>query len=129
MAADTTGSGDLQGAKRRSETVEEKFRRIGIWSLLIFMIVVLSCIFYDFVQYGHVDELWMPLARDHFAAVVGLPMCALGSLCVVLTLRISAGPMEVEAWGLKFKGAAAPIVFWLLCFLAMATMIKMLWHL
>jgi hypothetical protein len=73
------------------------------------------------------QELWIPVAKQHFAAIVGLPMAALASLIIVLVLRVSAGPIEVEAWGLKFKGASAPIVFWILCFLAISASIKMLW--
>ena len=106
---------------------EEKFRRVAIWLLLGFMLVILSAVFYAFVRHGQVEQLWIPIVKDHFAAIVGLPMAALASLCIVLVLRISSGPIEFEAWGLKFKGAAAPIVFWVLCNLSIAVSIKMLW--
>jgi hypothetical protein len=51
----------------------------------------------------------------------------LAALFLVLVLRMAAGPIEVKMGGLEFKGAAAPIVFWLICFLAIAISIKSLW--
>jgi len=108
-------------------TTEERFRSVAIWSLLVMMALILSAVFYAFLRYGHVDQLWVPIAREHFAVIVGLPMAALASLCIVLVLRISSGPIEFEVWGLKFKGAAAPIVFWILCYLSIAVSIKILW--
>ena len=106
---------------------EQQFRKVAIWVLLVMMIIICASVFYAFVRYSKVDQFWVPIAKEHFSAVVGLPMGALAALCIVLVLRISSGPLEFEAWGLKFKGASAPIVFWLLCYLAIATSIKMLW--
>lgn len=75
-------------------------------------------------------EPWvLEIAQKHFAASVGLPFAALAALCLVSVLEIRSGPVEFEAWGLKFKGAAAPIVFWILIFLAIAASIKLLWSL
>ncbi len=75
-------------------------------------------------------EPWvLEIAQKHFAASVGLPFAALAALCLVSVLEIRSGPVEFEAWGLKFKGAAAPIVFWILIFLAIAASIKLLWNL
>ena len=106
---------------------EQQFRRVAIWILLLMMVIICGSVFYAFVMYSKTDHFWVPIAKEHFAAVVGLPMAALASLCIVLVLRIASGPVELDAWGLKFKGASAPIVFWLVCFLAIATGIKMLW--
>lgn len=75
------------------------------------MVVIFSSVFFAFLANGKTDEHWIPVAKNHFAAVVGLPMAALASLCIVLVLRVSSGPVEFEAWGLKFKGAEVPIVF------------------
>ena len=119
---DTSANTEPQG-----KSVDERFRSVAIWCLLVMMVLILSAVFYAFVMHGHVEALWIPIAKEHFAAIVGLPMAALGSLCIVLILRISAGPIELEAWGVRFKGAAGPIVFWVLCFLAMTVAIKTLW--
>lgn len=110
-----------------SSSAEDRFRRTAMWVLGCSLIVICSAVFYAFVRYGDTQQLWIPIAQQHFAAVVGLPMAALASAIVVLVLRVSAGPIEFDAWGLKFKGASAPIVFWILCFLAISVSIKMLW--
>ena len=67
------------------------------------------------------------LALEHFPAVVGLPSAAIASLCVVVVLEGTAGPVEFEVPGLKFKGAAGPIVFWVVCFLTITVAIHLLW--
>jgi hypothetical protein len=69
----------------------------------------------------------LQLVKDHFPATVGLPFAALAALCLVLLLEFKAGRMEFEALGLKFKGAAAPAIVWVLCFLSITLAIKLLW--
>lgn len=48
----------------------------------------------------------------------------------IFFLRISTGPIEFDVGGVKFKGggAAAPIVFWLICFLSCSLSIALLWQ-
>jgi hypothetical protein len=76
---------------------------------------------------GFRDQAWLSIAQQHFAAAIGLPMSAIAALFIVLVLRLASGSIEVELGPLKFKGAAAPVVFWLICFIAIALMIKLLW--
>ncbi len=73
-------------------------------------------------------DYWQTLIREQFPVLIALPMAGLGSLFVTLILRISTGEMEFEIAGLKFKGGAAPIVFWVLCFLSVVVSIKLLWQ-
>ena len=73
-------------------------------------------------------DYWQTLIRQQFPVLVGLPMAGLGALFLVLILRISAGPLEFEIAGVKLKGAAAPVTFWILCFLSGAIAIKLLWQ-
>ena len=46
---------------------------------------------------GLLSDLYFSLLRDHFVAVVGLPMAAVASLFIVLVLRSTSGPIEFEA--------------------------------
>jgi hypothetical protein len=48
---------------------------------------------------------------------------------LVSALEVRSGPIEFEALGLKFKGAAAPIVFWVFVFLAITVSVRLLWTL
>ena len=73
-------------------------------------------------------EPWMmEVFRSHPSAVLGLPTGALAALCIVLFLEFKTGPIEFEALGLKFRGAAGEIVLWVVCFLAIVAAIKILW--
>ncbi len=74
------------------------------------------------------SENWIiDLAREHFAATIGLPFAALASLCLVILLEITAGNIEIKGPGFEFKGAGGPIIMWTVCFLAIAFAIKLLW--
>ena len=99
--------------------------------LLIYMVGVLGygvwSITFRILQQDTVVNLYLKTIFDHFAAVVGLPFASVGSLFLVLLLRYSAGPIEFEGLGFKFKGASGPIVMWVLCFLATVSAIKLLW--
>ena len=74
----------------------------------------------------HSPEL-LQLALQHFPATIGLPSAAIAALCIVVFLESSSGPIQFEGPGFKFKGASGPIVLWVLCFLAIAGAIKLLW--
>ena len=71
-------------------------------------------------------ELYQIVLKQ-FAAVVGVPSAALASLCLVMFLEHTAGPVEFEALGFKFKGASGPIVLWVFCFLSIVGAIKLVW--
>lgn len=68
-----------------------------------------------------------PIVQEKFPAIVGLPLAALFSLFLVLILRITTGPIEFETPYIKIKGAAGPVIFWVICFLTITISIKLLW--
>lgn len=67
--------------------------------------------------------------RDHFAAMIGLPFAALLSFILVVLLEVRFDSIEMEAFHgfIKFRGASGPIVLWILCFLSIASSIRLLW--
>jgi hypothetical protein len=71
---------------------------------------------------------WQSVLKDHFAAIIGLPGAAGVAFVLVIFLRQTEGPIEFEGLGFKFKGAAGQVVLWVLCFLAIAGAIKLLWY-
>ena len=73
------------------------------------------------------SEVWVQIAREHFAATIGLPSAALASLFVVLFLEVKSGRIEFELWGMKFRGASGEVVLFVVVFLSIALAIKMLW--
>ena len=69
----------------------------------------------------------LSVLHDQYAAALGVPMSAAAALCIVLLLHTVAGPIEIETPWLKFRGAAAPVILWILCFLAMIFALSWLW--
>jgi hypothetical protein len=133
-----TGQGTVEQADATQAKPESLFKRalkgflLSITMLLLaYMVGVFAygvwSISTRILQKDAVVDLYMTTIFDHFAATVGLSFAALGSLCLVLLLRYSAGPIEFEGMGFKFKGASGPIILWVICFLAMVSAIKLLW--
>ena len=79
------------------------------------------------ISIGDIRLISVEVVRDHFAAVIGLPMAGILSLWVVTILRSRSGPIEFEAMGFKFRGASGPVILWVVCFLAIALAIRLLW--
>jgi hypothetical protein len=67
------------------------------------------------------------IIKERLPAVIGLPIAALFSLFLVSIFRITTGPIEFESPYVKIKGAAGPVIFWLICFLTITICIKLLW--
>jgi hypothetical protein len=77
---------------------------------------------------GNPAENWLlSVLHQQYAAALGVPMSAAAALCIVLLLETVAGPIEIETPWLKFRGAAAPVIVWMLCFLAMIFGLSWLW--
>ena len=67
------------------------------------------------------------LAKDHAAAMIGIPWSGGAAFIVVLVLRTSFGAINFNVLGAEFKGASGPIVMWVFCFLVEVSAIKLLW--
>jgi hypothetical protein len=66
----------------------------------------------------------------HYACIVVVPFAGYASLALVWLLEsLSGQPIEFKAIGFEFKGPAAPIVMWVLCFLAIVVAIGVTWPL
>lgn len=106
-----------------------KFQALASWVVVVILIGFGA---YALAKLTSVHETpgdyWQSLIREQFPVLVGLPMAGLGALFVTLILRISTGPLEFEMAGVKFKGGAAPIVFWIICFLSIVLSIRLLWQ-
>lgn len=116
-----------ENSERPTPSSEDRLRTVMAWAAVVGTALLGASAFTLVLWRGFRDQAWVSTAQQHFAAVIGLPMSAIAALFIVLVLRIASGPIEVEVGPLKFKGAAAPVVFWLICFVAIALMIKLLW--
>ena len=72
-------------------------------------------------------ETMHDIVKNHFAAIVGLPVAAIFSVFLVVVLQQTTGPVKFEGLGFKFEGTSGQVVLWIFCFLAIAAAIKLLW--
>lgn len=106
----------------------QKLQLIMSWVVVAILIMFGTFSLYKLANVHTTEgDFWLSLIREQFPVLVGVPMAGLGALFVTLVLRISTGTLEFEFSGLKFKGGAAPIVFWVICFLSIVLSIHLLW--
>ena len=67
------------------------------------------------------------LVVDQFRVIVALPAAGLFAFLVISAFQVGAGPIEVDIFGLKFKGAGGPAIMWVIAFLACVMGIQLLW--
>jgi hypothetical protein len=77
--------------------------------------------------YNRFDPVLTALVVRNFAAIIGLPFAFIAAFVVVALFRQGETPVEFEGFGLKLKGAAGEIILWILCFVAIAGAIGLLW--
>lgn len=73
------------------------------------------------------SNFYSSLVLRNYLVFFGMPYAAFFAYYLVITLESSRGPIELEFISLKFKGAAGPLVFWLLIFLSVQLGFKMFW--
>ena len=102
-------------------------KKIVIWSCLMGSLLFWG-IFLIFIATELLGKApWIySIFEKHPAASLFIPLAALASLCNVLILKITNGPIELNFFKIEFKGAAGPIIMWALSFLVMCYGIIML---
>nr|WP_321985225.1 hypothetical protein [uncultured Lichenicoccus sp.] len=118
---------DASGAKDRENRAEYIFKKYVRWAIFFAAAAFDSVFLLGAVETICYQDWVLKLAKEHFAAIVGLPFAALAYLCLVILLEITTGTIEVKGLGFEFKGAGGPLVMWVISFLSIATAIKMLW--
>ena len=108
-------------------------RRVAAWAAILGS-SLLGAYFFAFLIYHSLrptsasGSWFIGIIDKHYAATIAVPLSAIAALCVVLALKATTGPIEFEALGFKFRGASGPLVFWLICFLAMVWAVWLLWN-
>lgn len=89
----------------RGDTSAERLLRSFVKWLVFFSAALFGAVFLFGATSTIYYEAWvLDLAREHFAATVGLPFAALAALCLVILLEISTGKIELRGLGFEFKG-------------------------
>ena len=98
---------------------------VRIVSLVVLASIVIALIAFVIMRWN--DPEIRKIAADHLRATVGLPIAGVFALLIIAVFRTTSGQIEFSGLGFTFKGASGPIVMWVLCFLAIAGSLRMLW--
>ncbi len=101
-------------------------KNVITWILILIVPVVAVTLVSGFLNYFE-PGLIVEVVKEHFAATIGLPMAALLAAFIVVALRYAEGPIKFEGLGMKFEGASGQVILWVVCFLAIAVAIRLLW--
>jgi hypothetical protein len=115
----------------RQKTDEEGSEFIqNVLQIAVFVAVFGAfALFVLFIVAEWTNPAWSNVAFEHFPATVGLPAAAAAAFVVCALFRTAEGKIRFAILGLRFEGASGPIVMWVLCFLAIAAAIRLLWPL
>jgi hypothetical protein len=113
---------------------DARLRKFASWAAVLGAMAMVSyfAIFMliQTLRPGNPETSWIiNQFRQNFAATLAVPLSAVAAFCIVTLLRVTTGPIEVEAQGIKFSGASGPIIFWILCFIVIVFGVKILWGL
>jgi len=101
--------------------------KLGLFCITVFA-AIFTCSFFGVIVCSFwTDNEWVDIAKKHAPAVIGLPIATMAAFLLVSVLQVTAGKVEFEALGFKFRGASGPIVLWIACFIAMLIGITLLW--
>jgi len=96
----------------------------AVWATFFFAFLVIGAIFPQLIP----DSWFLKMVQAHPSGTLGIAMGAITSFSVVALLDVFArDPIEIRLWKFELKGAAGPVVLWVICFLAFVTGVEILW--
>ncbi|MDT8320728.1 MAG: hypothetical protein RQ826_09420 [Xanthomonadales bacterium] len=107
------------GRPNGETTVQSILKQMILIGFVAFFIAYFGYLLYEILTGGWI----LTKIQQNFAATVVMAFAALVALFVVLLLQYSAGQIEFEVPGFKFRGASGPVVLWVLSFLAVTAAI------
>ena len=125
-------SGTFALGVNTSDTETEKLRmkadpkRVIAW-LLVILAPLAGGIAIILLALRTPPDLLVRIIEKQFAVVVGLPLAAVLAAFIVIALRHTEGPIKLKGLGFEFDGASGQVILWVICFLAIAGAIHMLW--
>jgi hypothetical protein len=97
----------------------------AVWTAFFFSFLVASALFPTVVP----ESWFLRMIREHPGGTLGLAISAISAFSVVAILDVlSRDPIEIKLPGFELKGAAGPVVLWVVCFLAIVAGGEALWN-
>lgn len=96
----------------------------AIWAGFFFSFLMISALSPSLLP----DSWLLQMVQAQPGGTLGIGISAISAFSVVAVLDVfSNDPIEIRFWQLEIKGAAGPVVLWVLCFLAMVLGCEVLW--
>ena len=118
----------------QSAPLRDRLKRCAIWGVVIgtavwttffFGFLVISALFPKVIP----DSWFLQMIREHPAGTLGVDMGTISAFSVVAVLDVFArDPIEIRFFQFELKGAAGPVVLWVVCFLAFVAGAELLWE-
>jgi hypothetical protein len=96
----------------------------ALWTTFFFGFLVVSATYPELVA----DSWFLRMLQEHPSGTLGIAISAISAFSVVAVLDVlSRDPIEIKVLGFELKGAAGPVVLWVVCFLALVVGTEVLW--
>jgi len=96
----------------------------AVWTTFFFGFLVIGALYPSALP----DSWLLQMIQAQPAGTLGLAMGAISAFSVVAVLDVFArDPIEIRFFQFELKGAAGPVVLWVVCFLAFIAATKVLW--
>ena len=104
-------------------------RQVVTWLCVVSGPALAAITFFPIVRAALQQQQWLlTIFQQHYVVIFGLPSAALLSFMLVVVFEARFDNIEMEIANIvKFRGASGPIILWVLCFLSIASAIKLLW--
>lgn len=88
-------------------------------TLIVALVIFLWVVYFGFLISAFAfDTSLKAFFTTHMGPGIAVPLAGLSAFLLVSLLEISSGPVKFEGLGIKLSGAAGPVIFWVICFLA-----------
>jgi hypothetical protein len=95
-----------------------------LWTAFFFGYVIVGALFPTTVP----PSWFLSLLTLHPGGILGVAIAAISAFSVVAVLDVMAhDPLEIKVLGVELKGAAGPVVLWVVCFLVIVLGSYVLW--
>ncbi len=104
-----------------------KVRTITVWAIGVFgtAFSVYYAFFLASAMYNREDWI-IAMIKNHPKLFVFIPAASCGAYAIVTLLEFRSGVIEFQVGDIKFKGAAGTIIFWILSFVSVASMVALM---
>lgn len=107
---------------------EDRLRKYIAYGMSVIAIISVTIII-GLIAYRDIsDGAWYAIAKEHFAAVIGLPFAAIGSFILVRAFEHNNEKVAFKALGIEFNATSGAVVLWVVVFLSITIAIKTLWN-